>query len=359
MLLALSLSMSLALRFSKQNRLRWTFFPLIYAILLVVGIPSGPHLGVELSALFSLILLTSVSCSPGTSAVVCLLYLVGVVAMQREVHVWGMVLPGPSRNAMIGLLFYGVGFAVVCILLNYLQKKLQGIASFRQSVDDASRRLMQANLQLQEYAALSEEEATITERKRLARDLHDTLAYTLTSIIMMMEAGMDLAGSRNKRLVNHLNRARVQAQEGLLEVRKVIEALRPTQMNRVTGLRAIYQLVRTFEKATRIRISLHLRDSPWSFGEEEDIVVYRLVQEGITNALRHGNAKHISIFFAREGTGVRVSIQDNGIGFAEVQEGYGIRGMRERIAKLGGDLELSSSPKTGTILSTWLPLSGQ
>lgn len=356
LLLLLSLAMSLLAQYRRDAVLRWILFLLLICILLIIGLPSGPHTGVELPLLLSLILLASAALPPAGGAALSLATIPVVAFAQRSVFAWGVVILPPPRGDLVSLVVVAGGFAVICIAFNHLYRQLLDIRRFRRSVEDASRRLVQANLQLQEYAAISEEEAIMTERKRLARDLHDTLAYTLTNLIMMMEAAIDLSGPGKEKLRRHLEQARDQAKEGLVEVRRVIQAIRPRQLSKVTGLRAIHRLVTTFEKATRIQTTLHLRDAPWSFGYEEDIIIYRLIQEGITNALRHGNAKHISIFFAREREGIRVDIQDDGIGFTELKEGYGITGMRERIEKLGGSLQLTSRPKEGTLLSGWLPI---
>ena len=216
--------------------------------------------------------------------------------------------------------------------------------------------LIQANLRLQEYAALSEETAITSERKRLARDLHDTSAYTLSNLVMMMEASIDLANDGNSKLKCMLIQARNFALDGLMEARRFVEALRRSQLTRVNGLRAVFQLIKTFEKATHIETILHLGDAPWSFGDAENIIIYRLVQEGTPPPRRPGNAKRSTLSLHKEKGGLRVNIQDDGVGFAELKEGYGITGMRERIEQLGGSLQVTGKPQAGTLVSAWLPI---
>jgi signal transduction histidine kinase len=356
MLLGISLSLSAAIAFARKPVSRWIFTALAAFVIILVSFPTGPYLGPELSLFTSLILLTSCFLSLASSITVSAVALWGIFFLKRPLRAWGLSVPAPALNSLIAFSVAIIVFAGICNLLNLLQKRLLAIKRFRESVEEVSQRLAQANLRLQEYAVLSEEAAITSERKRLARDLHDTIAYTLTNLIMMMEASIDMAPVENAKLRRMLTRARDLSKEGLVEARRVIDALRPSQLSKVNGLPAIFRLIKTFEKATRIRTKLHFGDAPWNFGDEEDIIVYRLVQEGMTNAIRHGNAKNITISMSREKGGVRVNIRDDGIGFAELKEGYGITGMRERIEKLGGSLELTSKPMDGTLLSTWLPI---
>lgn len=355
-LLGISLAFSAAVECLRKQVFRWIFAVLAVCVIVLVALPSGPYLGPELALFISCILVTSSSLSLTGSIAVPALALGAVFFVKQPLRAWSIPVPAPTLNSMIAFSLTIVVFTVICNLLNYFKKRLRSVRQFQRSVEEVSQRLAQANLQLQEYAALSEEAAITAERKRLARDLHDTTAYTLTNLIMMMEAAIDLSPAENVKLRQIHTRARDLSKEGLVEARRVIEALRPSQLSSDSALRAIFQLVKTFEKATHIKTDLHLGDVPWNFGDEEDIIIYRLVQEGITNAIRHGNAKGITISMNREKGGVRVNIQDDGVGFAELKEGYGITGMRERIEKLGGSLELTSKPRSGTLLSTWLPI---
>src|SRR5690554_7349363 len=108
---------------------------------------------------------------------------------------------------------------------------------------------------------------------------------------MTLEAAIDLSPGDKTKLKTFLEQARDQAKEGMGEVRNILYATQPIQLKEEKGLTAIYHLTQTFTKATRIKVELNLGDAPLSFGEEADWAIYRLVQEGMTNALRHGKAK--------------------------------------------------------------------
>ena len=107
----------------------------------------------------------------------------------------------------------------------------------------------------------------------------------------------------------------------------------------------------------QIKVELELGDVPLYLGEEANLTLFRLVQEGLTNALRHGKASRISVLFTRDGEGVFVTIQDNGIGSGKVGQktGFGLLGMQERVERLGGRLEVISEPGEGFTLKAWIP----
>ena len=173
---------------------------------------------------------------------------------------------------------------------------------------------------------------------------------------MMVEAAKYLVNPAEKELAKQLHLAHEQASEGLNEVHRALQALRPTQLSQATGMTAIYQLVTTFAKATQIEVQLNMGNAPLDFGEEADLAVYHLVQEGITNALRHGRATQISISFSQMEKMIHILIQDNGIGSKNIHEGFGLTGMRERIEKLGGRLEISSGIGEGFRLVGVIPI---
>jgi signal transduction histidine kinase len=239
-------------------------------------------------------------------------------------------------------------------MLRLFRARLHGAMEIQARLGEAAGQLARTNVELQEFAASTEQKATLSERKRLARDLHDSLGYSFTNLVMMLEAGMCMLKGALPELREHLQRARDLSQEGLQEMRRTLRIIRQNEAETVGGIKAVFRLVKSFEQATGLDVKLHLGDVPWTLGPDKDQIVYRFVQEGISNALRHGNATSISIVFCRRDDGVLVSINDNGSGFVEMAEGGGLVGMRERIEKVGGTTSIASQPGLGTVLSAWL-----
>lgn len=324
-------------------------------ILLVVGVPLGSHLGPELALLSALILDMAIYTPLWENAVWSAAVVALVLVMQRPVAISGRTLEAASSFDTLSFGLYAAMMIACCVALRALRDQQRRDRELEKMLDEATMRLVQTNIELQEYAALSEQKAAESERKRLARDVHDALGYTLTNLVMMMEAGVDMSGSGNPPLLEHLRRARDQALEGLQEVRRTLQEVRRVDMQPLSGLKAVHRLVSSFNEATHVRIKLHLGDAAWSLGAAKDQVIYRFVQEGISNALRHGRATEIAISFAGHEGGVRISIYDNGVGFAGVKEGFGLLGMRERVEQVGGSMQIESRPKEGTRLSAWIP----
>ena len=358
LLAGLSLAVSAAIPFLRRPGAVWALLTVAAAALVIAGMPMGPGLAVESCLLAALVLTASTFTArwPGT------VFSAGVLglelALQMPMDIAGTRLAAPSGPALLSFGLSGAFVIAICHLASLFREQNRRSERVRVMLDESTLQLAQTNMELQEHAVLSQQRAAEGERRRLAREVHDVLAYTLTSLIMMMEAAIDLAGQEQGPLRQHLERIRDQTKEGVLEVRRTLQAIRRVEPTPETGLKAVFRLVQAFDKATHLRIRLHLGDAPMSFGAEKDRIAYRTVQEGISNALRHGRATEIGIHLARQGEGVAISIVDNGTGFDVLSEGFGIMGIRERIAQVGGTVEIRGEPGAGTRLSVWIPLDG-
>ena len=198
--------------------------------------------------------------------------------------------------------------------------------------------LNQANDQLRDYAVNMERMTQMRERNRLAREIHDTLGHTLTGIIMGTDAGLalfDVAPEESKKRMQVVAQS---ARDGLTDVRRSIKALRPDALEHSTLAQALEGLVENFRLTTSAQISYFQEAEELKLDPDEEDALYRVVQEGMTNAVRHGRADRIEIRITRNGNAVSVSVRDNGTGCAELEEGFGLRHMRERLEMLGGTL---------------------
>jgi signal transduction histidine kinase len=157
------------------------------------------------------------------------------------------------------------------------------------------RNLMDANMALQLYAHNIETESTEKERGRITRELHDMVGYALTNVIVMMNAAHVLLRDDPGSLDDLFAKTRTQAEEALAETRSTLRRLREIRPFGPIGLRAIWHLTRGFQGATGVEVRLNLGNLPWSFGRKLDAVIFRIVQEGLTNAFRHGKATRVRI----------------------------------------------------------------
>lgn len=352
-LLFTSLILSFLPLLLRQIVVKWFILCFKGVILLLVGVPMGSYLGTELT-LLTILLIEIISYTKFRESLIFSTILITlVIIMQHRLRAWGVLLPAASFHDIISIMTYSV-------IIIFLTVKLQSqnhlsVKELNRRLNEATFRLAETNIQLQEYAALVGEQSVTQERKRISREFHDTIGYTLTNLVMMLEAAKDLYQENSEGLMDHLERTRDQAKEGLLEIRRTLHILR-TEEKRTKGLAAIQNLVNAFTKATGLEVDLNLGDAPLHLGEEADWAAYRLVQEGITNAIRHGKATQIYISFYRKDEGIAIQIRDNGSGTSYFEEGYGLIGMRERIERLGGRLTTASKLGEGFKLDAWFPL---
>jgi len=238
--------------------------------------------------------------------------------------------------------FTGLESLMVC--LNILLFVLYMILLFTSQKEENVRirklneQLNQANDQLRDYAVNMERMTQMRERNRLAREIHDTLGHTLTGIIMGADASLALFD-----VVPEESRKRIQvvaqsARDGLTDVRRSIKALRPDALEHSTLAQALEGLVENFRLTTSARIDYFRETEELKLDPDEEDALYRVVQEGLTNAVRHGRADRIEIRITRNGDAVTVGIRDNGTGCGKLEEGFGLRHMRERLEMLGGTL---------------------
>ncbi len=202
--------------------------------------------------------------------------------------------------------------------------------------------LSAANREFQAYSQGLESKSASAERSRITRELHDTVGYALTNVIVMMDAGKVMAASGGSGLGQLLEDARTHAEDALQETREILYRLRSLREVPLEGLRAIAQLVRSFGEATGVRTRLNYGNVPFSFGRDIDAAVFRLVQEGLTNAFRHGRATEVTVSLWQHEAEISLAVRDNGQGAADLTDGIGLAGMKERLAPLGGSLQAAN-----------------
>jgi signal transduction histidine kinase len=196
------------------------------------------------------------------------------------------------------------------------------------------------------------------ERRRLARELHDETGQALTSILLGLKGIRAAANEKEaERAEAELRELVVQA---LQDVRSLAVELRPTALDDFGLVPALERLSTTFGERTGIRASVAATLGATRLPPETETVVYRLVQEALTNVVKHAAASEVGIVLTRRNGGVGVVVEDDGKGFAESDvrsDALGLLGMRERLALLGGTLAIESTPGNGTAVIAFLPVS--
>lgn len=326
-------------------------------IILLIGLPFGGYLGIKMTLFLILVIEAFEYINLWGGLVLSSIALSLTLAMQyMPINAWNVVLKPAIPHDLWSFGSYALLVVILVFTIQFIKKNQLLATEIQKKFQESLSYLGQINMQLQEYASSAEQGAILEERKRLTREIHDTMGYSFTNLVMMLEAAKYLVKPDQSELLQHIVSIRKQANEGLVEVQRALYALRPGQLTKEVGLAAIHHLISTICKATHIEIAFNFGNAPLSFGEEIDLVIYRFVQEAITNALRHGKATQISVSFSLFGNEVHILIQDNGIGAGVIKESYGLSGMRERIEKIGGRLEISSNYSQGFRLLGIIPL---
>jgi signal transduction histidine kinase len=211
--------------------------------------------------------------------------------------------------------------------------------------------LISANQKLRKFSLATEKLAQTQERNRIARELHDTLAHTLSSTSVQLEAIKALFDRDPEESRKIISKALENTKKGLAETRRALVDLRASDLEAYGLTQAIRNIVSSVAERGRFEVSFHLEKEMDLLSDEITHCIYRIAQEASENILRHSEASKIDVRLFNEGNQIEFVIQDNGKGFNVDQirnEQLGIRGMRERVEVLGGDFLIESQPGRGT-----------
>ena len=206
----------------------------------------------------------------------------------------------------------------------------------------------------------TERAATIEERQRLARELHDSVTQSLYSLTLLAEAGRRTAASSGEpRLADTLDRLGATAQQALREMRLLVYELRPLELETEGLVGAVRRRLDAVERRSGIEVRL-LVSGELDLPAATEAELYRIVQEVLNNTLKHARASQVTVRLAVSPTVVTVVVADNGEGFeveaASSRGGLGLASIRERAARLGAGLEITSAPGQGVRARLDVPL---
>jgi len=200
-------------------------------------------------------------------------------------------------------------------------------------------------------------EAQEVERRRLARELHDETGQALTSILLGLRALEERTADPASRAATEELRELVVST--LQDVRRLAVELRPSALDDFGLVAALKRLTASFAEQTGISVDFQTALADERLPEEVETALYRIVQESLTNVVKHARARRVSILLARKDGAVKAVVEDDGQGFdpaAQTGYGYGLVGMRERLALLGGRLEVESGADAGTTIAAEVPV---
>ena len=217
-----------------------------------------------------------------------------------------------------------------------------------------------ANARLRKYALRVEELATVQERNRIARELHDSLGHSLTVFGIHLEGALRLLQSNPAKATELLMEIKQLNTSTLKEVRESITELRSDPLQERTLAEAIADLMTEFQKTTGV-VPIFDNQLKSDLSADLNIVIYRIMQESLTNIRKYAAATVVNIAIVQSASNLELTITDNGEGFdlAQNTTGFGLRGMQERALALMGQLEIITAPNQGCCVVARLPLTEQ
>jgi len=305
----------------------------------------------------------------GNTVFAFLFYVLSPQAMLLSPQRWGMLWVGVYLlisggfylrayvwpDALVSLLLYAAGI----FFFGIFGRALVRVDAARKESQRLLAELEKAHRQLGEYADRVEELAVADERNRLAREMHDTLGHRLTVAAVQLEGAQRLIPQDPERAARMVGVVREQVSEALSELRGTVATLRAPLEEDLRLRSALQRLVRHFEEAAGITVHLILPDERPELSDPYRVALYRAAQEALTNVQRHAQAGEVWFQLTQQDGRIVLLVSDNGVGptaKTPSNSGFGLYGLRERAARLGGEVHLDPRPGGGTQLRFCLPL---
>lgn len=209
----------------------------------------------------------------------------------------------------------------------------------------------QVNRNLQNYAAITEKIGENNERKRLAREIHDTLGHALTGIAAGIDACIAMIDMNPKATKQQLFLISKVVRQGITDVRNSLNKLRPGALEEHSFKVAVEKMIEEFSSVSDVSIDFCYELENIDFENTKEDILFRIIQESMTNALRHGKANHIDIHFYQQEHQIILKIKDNGEGCPDIHYGYGLKQMEERVSIIHGTVSFDGHDGFTTIVT--------
>lgn len=313
-----------------------------YAVLLAIGTAIEPSFAILQAYFYPFVWATS----PSTrSAIVANLVLVVAIVVGYAIR-FGP--PGIATGAAVAALSGGFSIA--------LGLWITRIAEYG---EERGRLLADLQAAQGQLAAMHRDAGVADERGRLAREIHDTIAQSLTGLVMVAQraerrlAGVDGEAAASAR--GDVELMEQMAREALTEARGLVASLAPVDPGAGLG-DALRRLATGFERETGVRVTVDADAA--GLGRELEVVLLRCAQEGLANVRKHARARAARVAVAADGDAVTLEVRDDGVGPGDAvpgDDGFGLAGMRDRVALVGGRVDFGPGSTGGTVLRVTVP----
>ena len=249
-----------------------------------------------------------------------------------------------SLPYVILVLSLHIPVSMLSILLNRLNNQKETNRKSYIDLELENKKLNQTNHAISQRIFSLQNDSAQNERNRLSKEIHDTAGYVFINLIMMLQATQAILHRDIKKAAKLINDARDYAERGINEIRYLLRGIRSYSPLHISLQNEFFDIGKSFQKATDVEISIEYGNWPKSISEEFDSFFISFMQEALTNALKHGNAKQISVMCWFDGERVSMSISDNGCGAVfPINKGIGITAMEDLASQYGGCILINSN----------------
>lgn len=274
-----------------------------------------------------------------------LVIILGITGLNMGI-IWSFPPPGPApfRGALHVTLTQAVVYLAVGFAISYLMNRLRNQQQYLEA----------ANIRLTHYTSTLEQLATSKERNRLARELHDTLAHTLSGLAVQLETVKAYWEVDQQTARSILDKSLATAHSGLEETRRALKALRASPLDDLGLALSLKTMVEDAAARANLALDLSITDTMPVLSPDVEQCVYRVAQEAVMNVVNHAQAEHLAVNLEFVEGKLMLTLRDDGVGFnmgkGNKTSHLGLVGMRERAELVGGELQIISKPGEGTTI---------
>lgn len=250
-----------------------------------------------------------------------------------DVNLKNLLLLSKSILSMFNILLFIIFMSVYAV----------GQIQENEFISKKLRMISLVNKKLQRYAVVTERIGENNERKRLAREIHDTVGHALAGVAAGIDACIVMIDSNPEATKSQLKVISKVVRQGMVDVRKSLNKLRPGALEKQGFKEAIEKMIDDFGSLSEVNIKLDYRLKDVDLENTTEDILFRIIQESMTNSVRHGGASQINISLYMEENNLCLYIKDNGIGCSEISYGFGLKQMKERVAIINGKVKFDGT----------------
>ncbi|MEG0296214.1 MAG: sensor histidine kinase [Clostridium sp.] len=216
-------------------------------------------------------------------------------------------------------------------------------------------KLRKANIELEDYSHTIEELTLLKERNRISRDIHDSVGHALSTTMIQLNAIQALAAKDSSPIEPIAENLKNFVGESYQEVRRAVRELKPSEYSNYQDVIKIQDLINNFTKLSGVDVKLTVSEDKYALDAKVSLAIYRLVQESLSNASRHGKATKVIMTMIYNKNDLTITIKDNGIGCSNVVYGVGLTSITERFEEFNGTVNFNTSEGNGFVIKITVP----